>query len=98
MTRRKSGVIAEVSRGLFEVTHESTPLEHLGQHIGRLLAGQVHSTKLRNRVIAVFEEHLFVEFFSPAKADCRIKGDITTHVEVANEFIKEQSSKALSTP
>jgi len=55
--------VRDVARGLLEIGHEPSPLEHLGQDIGRALAGDVHTAQLGHRVIAVLREHALVELF-----------------------------------
>ena len=61
-------VVGDVARRLLEVGHEPAPLEHLGEHVGRLLAGQVHATELGHRVVAVLDEDPLVELLGPRAA------------------------------
>ena len=61
-------VVGDVAGGLLEVGHEPTPLEHLGEQVRGLLAGQVHATELGDRVVAVLEEDPVVELLGPPQA------------------------------
>ncbi len=54
-------VVEDVAGALLEVGGEAAPLQHLGQHVGRLLAGEVGTAELRHRVVAVVGEHPPVE-------------------------------------
>src|SRR5206468_7468672 len=54
-------VVRDVARGLLEVGHEASPLEHLGQDVGRALARQVDAAELRDGIVAVLEEDALVE-------------------------------------
>ncbi len=58
-------VVGDVPGGLLEVGHQPAPLQHLGQDVGGLLAGQVDPAQLGHRVVAVLEEDLLVELLGP---------------------------------
>ena len=88
-------VVAEVARRLLEVTHEATPLEDLGQDVARLLAGQVHSAELGDRVVAVLVEDPLVEVVGAVQSDGGVDRRVTGQVEVADELVEEESSQAL---
>ncbi len=60
-------VVRDVARRLLEVRHEAPPLEHLRQHVRGLLAGEVDTTELGHRVVAVLDEDLLVELLRPAR-------------------------------
>ncbi len=49
--------VRDVARGLFEVRGEPSPFDRLGEGLGNLLAGEMHSGELRHRVVAVLGEH-----------------------------------------
>ena len=62
-------VVGDVAGRLLEVGGQAAPLEHLGQQVRRLLAGQVDAAELGHRVVAVLDEHPLVELLGPARAD-----------------------------
>ena len=62
------GVVGDVAGALLEVAHQPAPLEHLGQDVGRLLAGQVDAAELGDGVVAVLDEHPLVERPRPGAA------------------------------
>ena len=88
-------VVCDVAGRLFEVRHEPTPLEHLGEEVRGLFTGKVHATELRDGVVAILEEHLVVELLGPPKADGGVDARIATDVELADELIEEQPTQAL---
>ncbi len=55
----------------------------------------MHATELGNRIVAVLEEHLFVELLGSFQTDGRIDGVVAADVEVADELVEEQAPKAL---
>ena len=61
--------VRHVARRLLEIGHQTAPLEHLRQHVRDALAGEVHAAELRNRIVAVFREHLRVQLFRAGDAD-----------------------------
>ena len=87
LTIAKTLVVAEVPRRLLEVTHQPSPLENLCENVARLLAGQVHSPELSDRVVTVFVEDLLIEVVGPVEPDGCVNGSIPGQVEVTNEFI-----------
>ena len=97
VTTADPGVVRDVSRALFEVTGQSAPLEDLGEHVRRLLTGQVHTTQLRHRVVAILEEHLLVQFLGPLQTDGGVHTLIAGDVEVAHELVEKQSPQTLGT-
>ena len=91
-------VVGHIARGLLEVGHEPSPLQHLGEHVGGLLARQVHTAQLRHRVVAVLEEDPVVEFLGPAQTDRGVHAQVAADVELADEFVEEQAPQALVGP
>ena len=89
------GVVTDVARALLEVAHQAAPLEHLGENVRGLLTRKVHATQLRHRVVAVFEEHLFVQLFSSLQTNRGIDGDVAGNVEIADELVEEETSQTL---
>src|SRR5205085_8486151 len=87
-------VVLDVTRRLLEVRHESAPLEDLGEEVRRLLAGEVHTTELRDGVVAVLEEHAVVELFGATQADRGIHGEVAGEVEVVHELVEEEATQA----
>ena len=88
-------VVGDVARALLEVAHQPTPLEHLGEDVGRLLAGQVDAAELGDGVVAVLHEHLLVEVLGPPYADRGVDRVISRDVEIADELVDEQPAQAL---
>ena len=68
----KASIVSDIAGALFEIRHQSASLEHLGQDIRCLLTRKVHSSELRNGVIAVFNKYLFVEFLGSRQAHRRV--------------------------
>ena len=66
-------VVGDVAGRLLQVRHQPSPLEHLGEHVGGLLAGQVHAPQLGHRIVAVLDEDLLVELLGPLEAYGRIQ-------------------------
>ena len=91
----EAGVVGDVPGALLEVAHQPTPLEHLGEDVRRLLAGQVHAAELGDRVVAVLEEDLLVQLLGAFQADGGVDGMIAADVEVADELVEEQPAQAL---
>ena len=89
------GVVGDVARALLEVAHQPAPLEHLGEDVRRLLAGQVDAAELGDRVVAVLEEHPLVQLLGAFEADGRIDAVVAGDVEVADELVEEQPAQAL---
>ena len=90
----KALVVGDVAGRLLEVRHQSTPLEHLGEHVGGLFAREVDAAELGDRVVAVFEEHLVVEFLGASKPDRCVDGLVTLDVEFSHELLQEESTQA----
>ncbi len=88
-------VVGDVARALLEVAHEPAPLEHLGEHVGSLLTGQVHAAELGDGIVAVLEEDLLVQFLGTFEADRGVDGVVAADVEIADELVEEQSPQAL---
>ena len=88
-------VVGDVAGRLLEVGHEPAPLEHLGEQVRCLLAGQVHAAELGDRVVAVLEEDPVVELLGPAKAHGGVDGRVAADVEVADELVEEEAAQAL---
>ncbi len=91
----EAGVVGDVAGRLLEVGHEPAPLEHLGEQVGGLLAGQVDAAELGHRVVAVLEEDPVVELLGPAQADGGVDGGVAGDVELAHELVEEQAPEAL---
>ena len=62
-------VVRDVARRLLQVRHEATPLEHLRQHVGGLLARQVDAAQLGDGIVAVLDEHPLVELLRSGQPD-----------------------------
>ena len=88
-------VVGDVARRLLEVRHEAPPLEDLRQHVGRLLAGEVDPPELGDRIVAVFDEHLFVELLRALEPDGGVDGGVARDVELAHELVEEEPAQAL---
>ncbi len=71
-------VVEHVAGALLEVGGEASPLEDLGEDVRRLLAREVGTTELGDRVVAVLVEHPLVEVFSALEADRRLVGGHAT--------------------
>src|SRR5205085_12346012 len=54
-------VVRDVARRLLQVAREATPLQHLAEELRRLLAREVDSAELRDRVVSVLHEDALVE-------------------------------------
>ena len=78
--------VRHVARRLLEVGHQPAPLQDLGQDVGRALAGEVHTAQLGHRVVAVFQEHPFVELLSALHAD---GGGHCLRLHLLHELIEE---------
>ena len=98
VARGETVVVAQVARRLLEVAHQATPLEELGEDVGGLLAGEVHAAELGDGVVAVFEEDLLVELLCATEPNGGVESDVARHVEVTNELIEEEATKALRAP
>ena len=90
-----AGVVRDVARRLLEVAHQPAPLEHLGEQVRRLLAGQVDAAELRHGVVAVLEEHPVVELLGAPQPDGGVDGLVAGDVEVADELVEEEPAEAL---
>ena len=55
--------VRHVARRLLEIRHQPSPLEHLGQDVRDVLAGDVRAAELRDRVVAVLVEDPRVQLF-----------------------------------
>ena len=88
-------VVCDVARRLLEIGHDAAPLEHLGEKVRCLLAREVHSAELRDRVVAVLEEDPVVELLSTPQPDGRVDGRVAADVEVTDEFVEEEAPQAL---
>ena len=88
-------VVGDVPRRLLEVRHQPAPLEDLRQQVRRLLAREVHAAELRDRVVAVLEEHALVELLGAPEADGRVDREVAGEVEISDEFVEEQTPEAL---
>jgi hypothetical protein len=85
--------IRHVTRRLFQIGHQTAPLEHLREHVRDTLAGEVHAAELRNGIVAVFREHLGVQPFRAGDADLAL--DHGCAAEFAEKFVEKQSSQRL---
>src|SRR6185436_20930075 len=88
-------VVRDVARRLLEVRHQSAPLEHLGEQVRSLLAGEVHAAELGDGVVAVLEEHALVELFGAAQPDGGVDGEVAGEIEVADELVEEETPQTL---
>ncbi len=95
-TVRQPAVVGHVARRLLHVRHQPTSLQHLGQQVRGLLAGQMHPAELRHRIVAVFEEDAVVELLGPGQADGGVHPVVAAQVEIANELVEEQPPQALA--
>ena len=91
-------VVGDVAGGLLEVGHQPAPLEHLGQDVRGLLAGQVDAAELGHRVVAVLEEDLLVELLGPLQADRGVDRGVTGDVQLTDELVQEEPAQALRGP
>ncbi len=89
----QAGVVGDVAGRLLQVGHEPAPLEHLGEHVGCLLAGEVDASELGDRVVAVLEEDAVVEPLGPFEPDRRVDGLVAPDVELADELVEEQAAE-----
>ena len=80
-----------------QIAHQPAPLEHLGEDVRRLLAGQVHAAELGDGVVAVLEEDLLVQLLGALQADRGVHGVVAADVQVADELVEEQAPQALRT-
>ena len=55
----------------------------------------MHAAELRDGVVAVLEEHAFVELFGAPQADGRVDREIAGEIEIADELVEEQPAQAL---
>ena len=88
-------VVGDVARALFEIAHQATPLEHFGENVRGLFTGQVHTTELSHRIVAVFEEHLLIELFGPRQTGGGVDRLVAADVEIAHELVEEQPPQTL---
>ncbi len=86
---RQALVVGDVARRLLEVRHEPSPLEHLGEDVRRLLAGEVDPAELRDRVVAVLEEDPLVQLLRASQADRGVDGRVARDVELSYELVEE---------
>ena len=91
----QSCVVRDVTRALFEITRQPTPLEDLGENVGGLLAGEMHATQLSDRVVAVLEEDLLIELFGSLQADRRVHPEVARHIQVPHEFVEKEATQTL---
>ena len=61
--------IRHVARGLFEIGHQTAPLEHFRQYVRDPLASDVRAAELCDRIVAVFAQHTRVQFVGAFGAD-----------------------------
>ncbi len=95
----EAGVVGDVAGRLLEIGHEPAPLEDLGQHVRRLLAGQVHPAELGHGVVAVLQEHLVVELLRPGPRPMVVSsGPSERGVDLVGELVEEQPPQALVGP
>ncbi len=88
-------VVFDVSGRLLQICHQPPPLQHLGEEVRGLLAGEVDPAELRHRVVAVLEKDALVEFLGAPESDAGVDREIAGDVEVADELVEEQTPKAL---
>ncbi len=88
-------VVRDVAGALLEIAHQASPLEDLGQQIRGLLARQVHTAELRDRVVSVVEEHPFVELLGTVETDRGVDGVVAADVEIADELVEEEATQRL---
>ena len=89
------GVVGDVARALLEIAHQPAPFEDLGEHVGGLLASQVHPAELGDGVVAVLEEDLLVQLLGAFEPDGGVDGVVAADVEIADELVEEQAPQAL---
>jgi hypothetical protein len=66
--------VGHVAGRLFEVRHQASPLEDLGEDVRHVLARDVRAAQLRDRVVPVVAEDLRVQLFRALDADGRRLG------------------------
>ena len=70
-------VVSHIASALFEIRHEATPFQNLGQQIRSLLARQVNTAELGDRIIAILHKDSFVELLGTSHADGGINAFVT---------------------
>ena len=60
-----------------------------------MLAGEVHAAELRDGVVAILEEDAVVQRFGALESDGGVDGEIAREVEVGDELVEEEATKAL---
>ncbi len=95
VTGAEPAVVGHIACGLLEIRHQPAPLEHLGEHVRSLLAGQVHSAELCHRVVAILEEHAVVELLGAPQSHGGVDAGVPGHVQLAHELVEEQPPQAL---
>ena len=98
VTASQTLVVGDVAGALLQVSHQPAPLQHLGQQVGGLLAGQVYATELGHRIVAVLEEDPVVQSLGPSQADGGVDRDVSGDVEIVDELIEEQPAEARHRP
>ena len=91
----EAGVVGDVAGALLEIAHQATPLEDLGEQVGRLFAREVDATELGDGVVAVVEEDPLVQLLGPFEADRGVDRLVAGDVEIADELVEEQPSQRL---
>ena len=95
MARAQATVVGDVAGRLLQVGHQATSLEHLGQEVGGLFAGQVDAAQLGHRIVAVLEEDLLVELLGPLDAHGGVHRGVAGDVQLTHELVEEQPAEAL---
>ena len=84
--------VRHVPRGLLEVRHQASPLEHLGDDVGDAFAGDVRTAELRDRVVAIFIQNARIQLLGARGANARIR-DVSRRpgrVHLADELVEKQ--------
>ncbi len=93
-------VIEDVAGRLFQISGEPAPLEHLGEDVRRLFAGQMHAAQLSDRIVSVLEEHPVVEILGTLHADEWVvpglrRDGADPHVGLVDELVQEETPDGL---
>jgi hypothetical protein len=86
--------VGHVARRLFEVRHQASPFEHLGQDVRNAFARDVGAAELRDRIVTVIAQHPRVQLVGAFGAD-RARGDGVRGCDLTEEFVEEQAPHRL---
>ena len=86
--------VGDISRGLFEVGHQATPLEDLGQNIGGAFAGDVDAAQLCDRIVSVLVEDARIQPVGAVGADGR-ESRLVKGLNVAPKLVQKEAPQRL---